>query len=91
VDPHLADVLAASGGGASAGDCNLQVGRGYKSVENLVFFKVDPETRPDNAYTAQLPSFVQNGDCVPSTKVISNSKPFPKSHLRVLSSRPDFS
>jgi hypothetical protein len=61
VDPNLADVLPGSGGGASAANCKLQVGYEYKYGE-LGFFKIDPGTRPDNAYTAQLPSFVQTGD-----------------------------
>jgi hypothetical protein len=61
VDPHLADVLPGSGGGASAANCKLQVGYEYKHGE-LGFFKIDPGTRPDNAYTAQLPSFLQAGD-----------------------------
>ncbi len=61
VDPHLADVLPGSGGGASAANCKLQVGYEYKRGE-LGFFKIDPGTRPDNAYTAQLPSFLQAGD-----------------------------
>jgi hypothetical protein len=61
VDPHLADVLPGSGGGASTANCKLQVGYEYKHGE-LGFFKIDPGTRPDNAYTAQLPSFLQAGD-----------------------------
>jgi hypothetical protein len=61
VDPHLADVLPGSGGGASAANCKLQVGYEYKHGE-LGFFKIDPGTRPDNAYTVQLPSFLQAGD-----------------------------
>jgi hypothetical protein len=61
VDPYLADVLPGSGGGASAANCKLQVGYEYKHGE-LGFFKIDPGTRPDNAYTAQLPSFLQAGD-----------------------------
>jgi hypothetical protein len=61
VDPHLADVLPGSGGGASAANCKLQVGYEYKHGE-LGFFKIDPGTRPDNAYTTQLPAFLQAGD-----------------------------
>jgi len=61
VDPHLADVLPGSGGGASAANCKLQVGYEYKLGE-LGFFKIDPGTRPDNAYTTQLPFFLQAGD-----------------------------
>jgi len=61
VDPHLADVLPGSGGDASAANCKLQVGYEYKHGE-LGFFKIDPGTRPDNAYTAQLPSFLQADD-----------------------------
>jgi hypothetical protein len=61
VDPHLADGLPGSGGGASAANCKLQVGYEYKHGE-LGFFKIDPGTRPDNAYTTQLPSFLQPGD-----------------------------
>lgn len=61
VDPHLADVLPGSGGAASAANCKLQVGYEYKHGD-LGFFKIDPGTRPDNAYTAQLPSFLQPGD-----------------------------
>jgi len=61
VDPHLADILPGSGGGASAANCKLQVGYEYKHGE-LGFFKIDPGTRPDNAYTSQLPSFLQAGE-----------------------------
>jgi hypothetical protein len=61
VDPHLADVLPGCGGNASAANCKLQAGYEYKHGE-LGFFKIDPGTRPDNAYTAQLPSFLQAGD-----------------------------
>jgi len=61
LDPHLADVLPGSGGGASAANCKLQVGYEYKRGE-LGFFKIDPGTRPDNAYTTQLPSYLQTGD-----------------------------
>ena len=61
VDPHLADVLPGSGGGASAANCKLQVGYEYRHGE-LGFFKIDPGTRPDNAYTTQLPSLLQAGD-----------------------------
>jgi hypothetical protein len=61
VDPHLANVLPGSGGGASAANCKLQAGYEYKHGE-LGFFKIDPGTRPDNAYTTQLPSFLQAGD-----------------------------
>lgn len=61
VDPHLADVLPGSSGQASAANCKLQVGYEYKHGE-LGFFKIDPGTRPDNAYTVQLPSFLQAGD-----------------------------
>jgi len=61
VDPHLADVLPGSGGGASAANCKLQVGYEYRHGE-LGFFKIDPGTRPDNAYTTQLPSILQAGD-----------------------------
>jgi hypothetical protein len=61
VDPHLADVLPGSGGGASAANCKLQVGYEYKHGE-LGFFKIDPGTRPDNAYTTHIPSFLQAGD-----------------------------
>lgn len=61
VDPHLADVLPGSGGAASAANCKLQVGYEYKHGE-LGFFKIDPGTKPDNAYTTQLPSILQSGD-----------------------------
>jgi hypothetical protein len=61
VDSHLADVLPGSGGGASAANCKLQVGYEYKYGE-LGFFKIDPGTRPDNAYTTHIPSFLQAGD-----------------------------
>ena len=61
VDPHLADVLPGSGGGASTANCKLQVGYEYRHGE-LGFFKIDPGTRPDNAYTTQLPTFLQAGD-----------------------------
>jgi hypothetical protein len=61
IDPHLADVLPGSGGGASAANCKLQVGYEYKHGE-LGFFKIDPGTRPDNAYTTKLPSLLQAGD-----------------------------
>lgn len=61
VDPHLANVLPGSGGGASAANCKLQVGYEYKQGE-LGFFKIDPGTRPDNAYTVHLPSVMQAGD-----------------------------
>ncbi len=61
VDSHLADVLPGSGGAASAANCKLQVGYEYKHGE-LGFFKIDPGTRPDNAYTTQIPSFLQAGD-----------------------------
>jgi hypothetical protein len=61
VDPHLAEVLPGSGGGASAANCKLQAGYEYKHGE-LGFFKIDPGTRPDNAYTTQLPSLLQAGD-----------------------------
>ena len=61
VDPHLADVLPGSGGGASAANCKLQAGYEYKHGE-LGFFKIDPGTRPDNAYTTKLPSLLQAGD-----------------------------
>jgi hypothetical protein len=61
VDPHLADVLPGCGGSASAANCKLQVGYEYKHGE-LGFFKIDSGTRPDNAYTTQLPSFLQVGD-----------------------------
>lgn len=61
VDARLADVLPGSGGGASAANCKLQVGYEYKHGE-LGFFKIDPGTRPDNAYTTQLPSILQAGD-----------------------------
>jgi len=61
VDPNLADVLPGSGGGASAANCKLQVGYEYKHGE-LGFFKIDPGTKPDNAYTTQLPSFLQADD-----------------------------
>jgi hypothetical protein len=61
VDPHLADVFPGSGGGASTANCKLQVGYEYKHGE-LGFFKIDPGTRPDNAYTTQLPSILQAGD-----------------------------
>jgi Transposase DDE domain len=61
VDPHLADVLPGSGGGASTANCKLQVGYEYRHGE-LGFFKIDPGTRPDNAYTTQLPSILQAGD-----------------------------
>ena len=61
VDPHLADVLPGSGGGASAANCKLQVGYEYKHGK-LGFFKIDPGTRPDNAHTTQLPSILQTGD-----------------------------
>jgi hypothetical protein len=61
VDPHLADVLPGSGGGASAANCKLQAGYEYKHGE-LGFFKIDPGTRPDNAYTTQMPSLLQAGD-----------------------------
>ena len=63
VDPHLADVLPGSGGGASAANCKLQVGYEYKHGE-LGFFKIDPGTRPDNAYTDTLPSLVRAGDLI---------------------------
>jgi hypothetical protein len=61
VDSHLADVLPGSGGAASSANCKLQVGYEYKNGE-LGFFKIDPGTIPDNAYTVQLPSFLQAGD-----------------------------
>jgi len=61
VDPHLADVLPGSGGGASTANCKLQVGYEYRHGE-LGFFKIDPGIRPDNAYTTQLPSILQAGD-----------------------------
>ena len=61
VDPHLADVLPGSGGGASTANCKLQVGYEYRHGE-LGFFKIDPGTRPDNAHTTQLPSILQAGD-----------------------------
>jgi hypothetical protein len=63
VDPNFADIFPGSGGGASAANCKLQVGYEYKQGE-LGFFKIDPGTRPDNAYTTQLPSFGQTGDLV---------------------------
>jgi hypothetical protein len=61
VDSHLADVLPGSGGGASAANCKLQAGYEYKHGE-LGLFKIDPGTRPDNAYTATLPSLLRSGD-----------------------------
>jgi hypothetical protein len=61
VDAHLADVLPGSGGGASTANCKLQVGYDYRHGK-LGFFKIDPGTRPDNAYTTQLPSILQAGD-----------------------------
>jgi hypothetical protein len=61
VDPRLADVLPGSGGAASAANCKLQAGYEYKYGE-LGFFKIDPGTRPDNAYTTQLPCLLQPGD-----------------------------
>jgi len=61
VDPRLADVLPGSGGAASAANCKIQVGYDYKHGE-LGFFKIDPGTRPDNAYTTQLPCLLQPGD-----------------------------
>jgi len=57
VDPHLTEVLPGSGGGASAANCKLQAGYEYKHGE-LGFFKIDPGTRSDNAYTTQLPSLL---------------------------------
>jgi hypothetical protein len=61
VDSHLADVLPGSGGGASAANCKLQAGYEYKHGE-LGLFKIDPGTRPDNAYTTTLPSLLRSGD-----------------------------
>jgi len=61
VDPALASVLPGSGGGASTANCKLQTAYEYKHGE-LGFFKIDPGTRPDNAYTAHLPSHLQRGD-----------------------------
>jgi hypothetical protein len=61
VDPHLADVFPGSGGDASAANCKLQVGYDYKHGE-LGFFKIDPGTTPDNAYTAQIPPLLHAGD-----------------------------
>jgi hypothetical protein len=61
VDAHLADVLRGSGGDASAANCKLQVGYEYKHGE-LGFFKVDPGTRPDNAYTTHIPPIMQADD-----------------------------
>jgi hypothetical protein len=61
VDSHLADVLPGSGGGASAANCKLQVGYEYKHGE-LGFFKIDPGTRPDNAYTTNIPPILQARD-----------------------------
>jgi len=61
VDPRLAETLPGSGGGASAANCKLQAAYEYKLGE-LGFFKIDPGTRPDNAYTTQLPSLLQPGD-----------------------------
>jgi hypothetical protein len=61
VDPQLADVLPGSGGGASAANCKLQASYEYKHGE-LGLFRIDPGTRPDNAYTSQLPFLLQPGD-----------------------------
>lgn len=61
VDPRLADVLPGSGGGASAANCKLQASYEYKQGE-LGLFRIDPGTRPDNAYTTQLPFLLQSGD-----------------------------
>jgi hypothetical protein len=61
VDPHLAEVFPGSGGDASTANCKLQVGYDYKHGE-LGFFKIDPGTIPDNAYTTQIPSLLRAGD-----------------------------
>jgi hypothetical protein len=61
VNPHLAEVFPGSGGDASMANCKLQVGYDYKHGE-LGFFKIDPGTIPDNAYTTQMPSLLQAGD-----------------------------
>lgn len=61
VDPQLADVLPGSGGGASIANCKLQASYEYKQGE-LGLFRIDPGTRPDSAYTTQLPFFLQPGD-----------------------------
>jgi hypothetical protein len=61
VNPHLAGVLPGSGGDASTANCKLQVGYEYKYGE-LGFFKVDPGTRPDNAYTTHIPPIMQADD-----------------------------
>lgn len=61
VDPHLAEVFPGSGGDASTANCKLQVGYDYKHGE-LGFFKLDPGTIPDNAYTTQIPSLLRAGD-----------------------------
>ncbi len=61
VDPHLAEVFPGSGGDASMANCKLQVGYNYKHGE-LGFFKLNPGTIPDNAYTTQIPSLLRTGD-----------------------------
>jgi len=61
IDPHLADALPGSGGGASAANCKLQAGYEYKHGE-LGFLKINPGTRPDNAFTTQIPSILKTCD-----------------------------
>ena len=61
VNPQLSAILPGSGGGASAANCKLQACYEYKQGE-LGLFRIEPGTRPDNAYTNQLPLFLQAGD-----------------------------
>jgi len=61
VDPQLSGILPGSGGGASTANCKLQASYEYKQGE-LGLFGIEPGTRPDSAYTTQLPFFLQAGD-----------------------------
>ena len=63
VSEQLRNVLPGSGGGASSGNCKIQVAYEYKKGQ-LVFLDVTAGTVPDNRYTDHLPDLLNKNDLV---------------------------
>lgn len=63
ISPELKNVLPGCGGGASDANCKVQACYEYISGE-LMFFEITAGNNPDNAYSHQLPSQIQQGDLI---------------------------